>query len=122
MIRSLKTLPIRMKQHFKNGMKIARFLEAHPCVLRAIHPGNNNLQYSYGIGVPRFFCFINFVSKGLRSHPQHELALQQQFGHSGMVTFLIKGELRESVAFLDALKVFKKAPSLGADVSIASIP
>ena len=59
---------------------------------------------------------------GLSSHPQHTLALRQQYGHSGMVTFLIKGALGESAAFLQALKIFKKAPSLGTDVSIASIP
>jgi cystathionine beta-lyase/cystathionine gamma-synthase len=39
-----------------------------------------------------------------------------------MVTFLIKGDLKESAAFMEALKVFKKAPSLGTDVSLASIP
>lgn len=50
------------------------------------------------------------------------IAIKQQYGHSGMVTFLIKGDIKESSAFMEALKVFKKAPSLGTDVSIASIP
>ncbi|XP_021965866.1 putative cystathionine gamma-lyase 2 [Folsomia candida] len=97
MIRSLKTLPIRMRQHFVNGQKIANFLELHPCVEFVSHPG-------------------------LNSHPQHALAIKQQFGHSGMVTFLIRGDIREAATFINSLKTFKKAPSLGTDVSIASIP
>ncbi|ODN02256.1 Cystathionine gamma-lyase [Orchesella cincta] len=97
MLRSLKTLPMRMHKHFTNALKIAHFLETHPCVQSARHPG-------------------------LKTHPHHELALKQQFGHSGMVGFFIKGELQEAAAFLDSLQVFRKAPSLGSDVSIASIP
>jgi len=60
--------------------------------------------------------------KGLTSHPQHGLALKQQYGHSGAVGFYLKGDLGESVKFLNELKIILVAPSLGADISIANLP
>jgi len=95
--RSLKTLHVRMREHMKSGLAVARFLEGHPCVERVIHPG-------------------------LPSHPQHELAKRQCYGHSGMITFYIKGGLDESRAFFKALKVFTLAESLGGYESLAELP
>jgi len=95
--RSLKTLHIRMREHMKNGLAVARFLENHPCVERVLHPG-------------------------LPSHPQHELAKRQCYGHSGMITMYIKGGLEESRAFFKALKVFTLAESLGGFESLAELP
>lgn len=92
--RSLKTLEIRMQQHMKNGLAIAKFLDAHPYVEKTIHPY-------------------------LPSHPQHELALKQTTGHSGMVSFYLKGD---SHKFLKALKVFTLAESLGGYESLAELP
>lgn len=92
--RSLKTLELRMKQHMKNGLAVAKFLEKHPLVEKVIHPY-------------------------LPSHPQHELALKQTTGHSGMVSFYIKGD---SSKFLTALKVFALAESLGGYESLAELP
>jgi len=61
----------------------------------------------------RFFGFLIFCwAIGLKSHPDHELALRQQFGHSGMVTFLIKGGLNESMKFLEALQIFRRVKTL----------
>lgn len=37
--RGLKTLHVRMKEHMKNGLAVAKFLETHPCVEKVIHPG-----------------------------------------------------------------------------------
>lgn len=37
--RGLKTLHVRMKEHMKNGLAVAKFLESHPCVEKVIHPG-----------------------------------------------------------------------------------
>lgn len=95
--RSLKTLAIRMQQHFKNGLAVAKYLEAHPNVDRVLHPG-------------------------LPSHPQHQLVLKQTYGHSGIMSFYIKGSLNESRKFLKSLKVFTLAESLGGYESLAELP
>ncbi|NXY85035.1 CGL lyase, partial [Alcedo cyanopectus] len=95
--RGLKTLEIRMKQHFCNALAAARFLESHPRVQKVIFPG-------------------------LPSHPQHELVKRQCTGCPGMVTFYIKGRLEHAVAFLKSLKVFALAESLGGYESLAEHP
>ncbi|KOC63060.1 Cystathionine gamma-lyase [Habropoda laboriosa] len=92
--RSLKTLELRMQQHMKNGLAVAKFLESHPYVEKVIHPY-------------------------LSSHPQRELALRQTSGHSGMVSFYLKGDSKK---FLKALKVFTLAESLGGYESLAELP
>lgn len=96
--RSVKTLAIRMKQHMENGLAVAKFLETHPGVEKVLHPG-------------------------LPSHPQHELAKKQCYGHSGMVTFYIKGNnLEVSRKFFKHIKVFTLAESLGGYESLAELP
>lgn len=95
--RSLKTLALRMEQHNKSSIEIARFLESHSSIEKVMHPG-------------------------LPSHPQHKLALKQCYGHSGMMSFYLKGGLTESRKFLKALKVFTLAESLGGFESLAELP
>jgi len=95
--RSLKTLHIRMREHMKNSLEVARYLEKHPLVEKVIHPG-------------------------LPSHPQHELAKRQCYGHSGVFSIYIKGGLNESSEFLKALKLFSLAESLGGYESLAELP
>lgn len=95
--RSLKTLALRMERHKSNSLNIAKYLEKHPKVERVLHPG-------------------------LPSHPQHELAKQQTYGHSGIMSFYIKGGLDESTVFLKALEVFTLAESLGGYESLAEVP
>ncbi|KYQ47090.1 Cystathionine gamma-lyase [Trachymyrmex zeteki] len=92
--RSLKTLELRMQKHMKNGLAVAMFLDSHPNIEKVIHPL-------------------------LSSHPQHQLALTQQTGHSGMISFYLKGD---SKRFLLALKVFVLAVSLGGYQSLAELP
>ena len=96
-LRSLKTLPIRMKAHAENAMKIAVFLETHPLVDKVIYPG-------------------------LKSHPQHELAKKQMSGFGGMITFFIKGGMDASRKFLESVKVFALAESLGGVESLIEHP
>lgn len=96
-LRSLKTLPIRMRAHAENAMKIAVFLEGHPLVDRVIYPG-------------------------LKSHPQHELATKQMSGFGGMITFFIKGGMDSSRKFLESVKVFALAESLGGVESLIEHP
>lgn len=95
--RSLKTLAIRMEQHFKSSVAIGKFLEAHPHVERVLHPA-------------------------LPSHPQYQLVLKQTYGHSGIFSFYLKGGLNESRKLLKALKVFTLAESLGGFESLAELP
>ncbi|GAA6076243.1 cystathionine gamma-lyase, partial [Tachysurus ichikawai] len=95
--RGLKTLHLRMKQHFSNAMAVAKFLEADPRVEKVIYPG-------------------------LPSHPQHELVKRQSTGCPGMITFYIKGKLEHATAFLKNLKLFSLAESLGGYESLAEHP
>lgn len=95
--RSLKTLSIRMEQHFKNSVAVGTFLESQPTVERVLHPA-------------------------LPSHPQYQLVLKQTYGHSGIMSFYLKGGLNESRKFLKALKMFTLAESLGGFESLAELP
>lgn len=95
--RSLKTLAIRMKQHGKSAFKIAEFLSNHPAVEKVLHPG-------------------------FPSHPHHELALKQSYGHSGMISFYVKGGYTSASKFLKSMTVVTLCGSLGGVESVASIP
>ncbi len=96
-LRSLKTLAIRMKQHEINAMKVAKFLSDHPKVSKVVYPG-------------------------LKSHPQFNLAQSQMKGFGGMITFYIKGGLAEARTFLENVKVFTLAESLGGVESLVEHP
>ncbi|XP_018571790.1 cystathionine gamma-lyase-like [Anoplophora glabripennis] len=96
-LRSLKTLAIRMERHHENSLAIAKYLEQHPKVDKVLHP-----------------C--------LPSHPQYELTKRQSSGHSGVFSFYIKGGLEQSRTFLKALKVFTLAESLGGYESLIELP
>lgn len=95
--RGLKTMHLRMKEHMKNGLAVARFLEGNPRVEKVLHPG-------------------------LESHPQHLLAKRQMRGFSGMLTVFIQGGIEESKKFLKTLKLFTTAESLGGYESLAELP
>ena len=96
-LRGIKTLAIRMKAHAQNAMVIADFLENHPKVERVIYPG-------------------------LKSHPQYELAQKQMKGPGGMITFFLKGGITESRKFLENVKLFALAESLGGVESLVDHP
>jgi cystathionine gamma-lyase len=96
-LRSLKTLPLRMKAHESNAKAIAEFLEAHPKVQKVLYPG-------------------------LKSHPQHALAKEQMTGMGGMITFYIKGGLEEARIFLESVQLFALAESLGGVESLIEHP
>lgn len=96
-MRSLKTLPVRMRTHEANANSIATFLETHSKVERVIYPG-------------------------LTSHPQHALAKEQMSGFGGMITFYIKGGMAESRQFLEKVRIFSLAESLGGVESLIEHP
>jgi cystathionine beta-lyase/cystathionine gamma-synthase len=97
-LRGLKTLALRMRQSSENAIQIATWLEKNPRVARVLYPG-------------------------LASHPQHELAKRQmKNGHSGIVTFFVKGGLAEARHFLERCQVFTIAESLGGVESLVDHP
>ncbi len=96
-MRSLKTLALRMREHEKNAIKIANYLSSHPMVDKVIYPG-------------------------LENHPQHELAKKQMNGFGGMITFFIKGGMPEARKFLERVKIFALAESLGGVESLIEHP
>lgn len=96
-LRSLKTLPLRMKAHQENALRVARFLSENKKVKRVVYPG-------------------------LSSHPQHELAKKQMSGFGGMITFYIEGGLSAARIFLENVKVFSLAESLGGVESLIEHP
>jgi cystathionine gamma-lyase len=96
-LRSLKTLPLRMKAHASNAQAVAEFLESHPKVQKVLFPG-------------------------LKSHPQHALAKEQMLGMGGMITFYIKGGLEAARTFLESVQVFALAESLGGVESLIEHP
>lgn len=96
-LRGVKTLALRMRAHESNAIEIAKFLSNHPKIERVIYPG-------------------------LESHPQHQLAKQQMSGFGGMMGVYIKGGLKESRAFLENVKLFALAESLGGVESLIEHP
>jgi cystathionine beta-lyase/cystathionine gamma-synthase len=97
LLRSVKTLAVRMEKHDSNALAVARFLAEHGRVKEVFFPG-------------------------LPSHPQHALAKKQMRGFAGMVSFNLKGSYDEVVSFLQKLKVFSLAESLGGVESLVNHP
>ncbi len=93
-LRGIKTMPLRIRQHEENGQAVAEFLSTHTKVSRLAYPG-------------------------LKSHPQYELAVRQQKGFGSMLSFDI-GSREAAGRFLGALKIFLNAESLGGVESLAS--
>ena len=96
-LRGLKTLAVRMRQHEENALAVAEFLRGHPQV-----------------------DTVNFP--GLPSHPQHELARRQMSGFSGMVSFTLKGGAEAAYAAVQKTRVFHFAESLGGVESLITHP
>ena len=96
-MRSLKTLAVRMKAHEENGKAVAKFLANHNKVERIIYPG-------------------------LDSHPQFDIAKKQMSGAGGMITFYIKGGLESARIFLESVRIFALAESLGGVESLIEHP
>ncbi len=97
-LRGIKTLHLRVQRHGENGEKVARFLSNHPFIENVYYPG-------------------------LPSHPNHEIAKKQMNGFGGMVSFTFKSGIKEdAISFLEKLKVFTLAESLGGVESLANHP
>ena len=96
-LRSLKTLSLRMERHCENALLLAKELTNHKKIDNVIYPG-------------------------LDSHPQHELAMKQMNGFGGIISIEISGGLDASRKFLEKTKIFSLAESLGGVESLIEHP
>ncbi len=96
-LRGIKTLAVRMEEHNRNALAIARWLEEHPKVARVHHPG-------------------------LESHAQRALARKQMSGFGGTFSFRLRGGQAEVFRFLGGLHLFTLAESLGGVESLIEHP
>ena len=97
LLRSLKTLVVRMQRHNENAMKLAQYFEGHNKISRVIYPG-------------------------LASHPQHSLAKSQMEGFSGIVSLYLNGNLSTAKELLEKTSIFTLAESLGGVESLIEHP
>jgi cystathionine beta-lyase/cystathionine gamma-synthase len=95
-LRGLKTLAVRMRQHCENARRVAEMLDAHPAVERVLYPG-------------------------LPSHPGHDVARRQMRDFGGMVSFLAASE-EEAAALVTRTRLFSLAESLGGVESLVELP
>jgi cystathionine gamma-lyase len=96
-LRGIKTLAVRMEEHHRNALTVARWLEAHPAVAEVLHPG-------------------------LESHPQYALARRQMSGCGGTFSFRLKGGEAALHRLLRGVNVFLLAESLGGVESLIDHP
>ena len=96
-LRGLKTLAIRMRQHSANAQRIAEHLEIHPAVERVRYPG-------------------------LESHPQHDLARSQMDGFGGMISFDVAGSGQDALEVVRSTSIWQLAESLGGVESLIEHP
>ncbi len=98
LLRSTKTLHIRVQRHCENAAKIADFLAEQSQIERVIYPGRTD-------------------------HPQHEIAKKQMIGgYGGMITATLKGGLPAARSFLERVQLFSLAESLGGVESLIEHP
>jgi cystathionine gamma-lyase len=97
LLRSTKTLHVRMERHCHNAAAVARFLVGHPKIERVTYPG-------------------------LPTHPQHDIARKQMRGFGGMLTAVLRGGLDDSRRFLERVRLFSLAESLGGVESLIEHP
>ena len=95
-LRGLKTLAVRMRQHCANARAVAEFLDGHPRVEQVLYPG-------------------------LASHPAHEIASRQMDDYGGMISFLVESE-EEALGLVTRTKVCQLAESLGGVESLIEVP
>ncbi|MFO2685384.1 PLP-dependent aspartate aminotransferase family protein [Legionella pneumophila serogroup 1] len=96
-LRSLKTLSVRMQRHCENANHLANWLSSHPKIEKVIYPG-------------------------LKSHPQYSLAKEQMNDFGGMISLVLKGSLEDAKRFLARCELFTLAESLGGVESLIEHP
>jgi cystathionine gamma-synthase len=97
LLRGMKTLPLRIRRQNESALKIARFLESHPKVIKVFYPG-------------------------LKSHENYEIARKQMRGFGGVLSFAIQGGFESVKLFLPRLRYANLAANLGAVETVAGPP
>jgi cystathionine gamma-synthase len=97
LIRGMKTLHVRMRQHNQSGLEIARVLAQHPRIERVYYPGLDN-------------------------HPDHAVASHQFDGFGGVISFLVKADLSTTSRFVDACRIASIGASMGAVETLIQQP
>ncbi len=97
LLRSTKTLALRVERHCQNAMIVAKHLLAHPEVAKVHYPG-------------------------LPTHPGHEIAKSQMSGFGGMISVELKGDLERAKRMISSCEIFSLAESLGGVESLISHP
>jgi cystathionine gamma-synthase len=95
-LRGIKTLAVRMRQHCENAQEVALWLSRNPLVEQVLYPG-------------------------LPTHPGHAIAARQMRHFGGMISFLVETE-EEAVALVARTKIFQLAESLGGVESLIEHP
>ncbi len=96
-LRGVKSLPFRMKQHNNNALRVAKFLEEHGMIEKVNYPG-------------------------LKSHPQHALAKKQMYGFGNMMSFEVRGGYNAGRKLMDSVKLCTLAVSFGGDRTLIQHP
>jgi cystathionine gamma-synthase len=97
LLRSIKTLALRVNRQNENAIQMARYLEGHPKIGRVYYPG-------------------------LESHPNHEIARSQMVGFGGVLSFEVPGGLEAIARFLPCLQYAFMAPNLGQVETVVGPP
>lgn len=97
LLRSLRTLDVRLERHSRNAMQIAEFLEQHEKVKKVYYPG-------------------------LKSHENYELGQSQMRGCTGLMSLVLDTDIEHTKKFINELKLFEIGPSWGGYESILNTP
>lgn len=97
LLRGLKTLGVRMRQHEENAMKVAKFLKNHPKIKDVMYPG-------------------------LEDFKGHEIAKEQMTGYGAMISFEVDGGLEDAIKVVDNVKLAQLAVSLGDCETLIEVP
>ena len=96
-LQGVKTLPLRIRQHSENALKVARFLEDHPRVTTLYYPG-------------------------LESFPQHELATLQQASGGALIAFEVEGGTEAGIKLMNSVRLCSLAENLGSAETLITHP
>jgi cystathionine beta-lyase/cystathionine gamma-synthase len=96
-LQGVKTLPLRMRQHSENALRVATFLEQHPAIENVIYPG-------------------------LASFPQHDLAIKQQSSGGALIAFEVAGGVEAGISLMNSVELCALAENLGAAETLITHP
>jgi len=97
LLRGLKTLPIRMREHEKNAMEVAKYLNSHPKIKKVNYPG-------------------------LKDFDGHEIAKKQMSGFGAVISFEVDGSLEDAKKLINSVELIKLAVSLGDCETLIELP